>query len=98
MILAQILLTQQMQLCFRPDLSKEFRLSFSGNLTCGTQLIVTQAAALRAQVMASSLFSVLEAQMVGKLLSTLQQADGHSNLGGMLGYELGGLLLLHPSA
>lgn len=56
----QILLTQQIQLCFTPDLSMEFRLSFSGNLTYGTQLIVTQTAALRAQIMASSRFSVLE--------------------------------------
>lgn len=36
-------------------------------------------------------------QVVGKLLNTLQHADGHSSLGGVWGSELGGLVLLHPS-
>lgn len=46
---AQILLTQQMQLYFKPDLSMEFRLTFSGDLTCGTLLVVTQTAAQATQ-------------------------------------------------
>lgn len=68
--------------CFGSDWSMEFRLSFTGDLTCGTLLIVTQTAALRAQVMTSSLLST----------------DGYSSLGGVWGSDLGGLVLLHPSA
>lgn len=68
-----------MQLCFRPDLSMGFRLSFSGDLTCGTELTVAQTAALRPALY----FLFWKAQMVGKLLSTLQHADGHCNLGGV---------------
>lgn len=75
----QIFLAQQMQLCFRPDLSMGFRLSFSGDLTCGTELTVAQTAALRPALY----FLFWKAQMVGKLLSTLQHADGHCNLGGV---------------